>query len=226
MMAWRPTSDSCISSERSGETLLWPAVPMKSPIRLMSGLRSFALPDAPPKVCVCATCAAAEAGEEGSIPGSGCEAARRTCGPEDGSGDFVSRSCFSSLRKSATSPARVRTCASRAFMRASSVFTAETSRLIATEDASWAWATEENNSKTDRAANRFMTLLLEFDGIEPLLQARRRQPREKRRKLPSGRGAGRGGARNCRGYQNNQRSDFQPVCDRQEGKVGRLSGDD
>src|SRR5882762_2397701 len=63
MMAWRPTSDSCISSEGSGETLLWPAVPMKSPIRLMSGLRSFALPDAPPKVCVCATCAAVGAGD-------------------------------------------------------------------------------------------------------------------------------------------------------------------
>src|SRR5207253_2017455 len=113
---------------------------------------------------VCATCAAAEAGEEGSIPGAGCAAARRTCGPEDGSGDFVSRSCFSSLRKSATSPARVRTCASRACMRASSVFTAETSRLTATEDASWAWATEENNSKTDGARSEEHTSELQSRG--------------------------------------------------------------
>ena len=62
--------------------------------------------------------------------------------------------------------------------------------------------------------------------MEPLLQERRTQPREKRKRLQGRRGAGRGGTRNCRGYPNNQRSDFETVHDRHEGKIGRLRGHD
>src|SRR5258708_16476659 len=144
-------------------------MPMKSPIRLMSGLRSFALPEAPPKVSVCVACVAAGAGGEETIPGSAWEEASRICGAEDCSGDFVSRRSFNSVRRSATSPASLRTCSSSALIRDSSVFEGETSRFLGTEAASCARAIEERRSRTDRTAYRFMTLLLEFYEIELLL---------------------------------------------------------
>src|SRR2546422_5928293 len=55
MMAWKPSSDSCISSEGEGCTGLCPATAMKSPIALMSGFNALAaLPPAPPSEIACA----------------------------------------------------------------------------------------------------------------------------------------------------------------------------
>src|ERR1700730_7643525 len=105
MMACRPTSLSCNCNEGDGETVLRPAVPMKSPMKLMSGLRSFALDDAPPKVCVWVTWPGSGTGAAedkladgdgaGSISGCMCEAASRMRSPDGeltpGSGVFASR---------------------------------------------------------------------------------------------------------------------------------------
>src|SRR6266487_2081818 len=55
MIAWKPSSDSCISSEGEGCTGLCPATAMKSPIALMSGFNALAaLPPAPPSEIACA----------------------------------------------------------------------------------------------------------------------------------------------------------------------------
>src|SRR5713101_9886883 len=97
MIACMPTSDSWSSREREGETMLWPAVPMKSPMRLMSGLRSLALEVAPPNVWVWATCGDAGAGSgeagaaiadgfAGSMHGSTCAAVSRMRGSDAGYG--------------------------------------------------------------------------------------------------------------------------------------------
>src|ERR1700730_4984811 len=138
MIACTPISDSCSSREREGETTLWPAVPMKSPIKLISGLRSLAFEEAPPKVCVWATCggagsgagaSGAEAGE--SMPGETRAEVSRTCAWAAGSGDLASRSASSSPRSSATCSASVRTCSSSVPMRVSAAEAAADSGAVA-----------------------------------------------------------------------------------------------
>src|SRR5439155_25349547 len=55
MIAWKPSSDSCISSEGEGCTGLGPATAIMSPIALMSGFNALAaLPPAPPSEIACA----------------------------------------------------------------------------------------------------------------------------------------------------------------------------
>src|SRR5713226_8453952 len=171
-MACRPTSDSWSSSDRDGEIVLRPAVPMKSPIKLMSGLRSLALEVAPPKVCVWASCgsgagtgAAGEDVELGSTPGSiRVEASNRRV-PVVGSAGFVSRIVFNSPRSKATSSASVRTCSSRARMRTSSGAVAAAPAegglwFPEIEDFSCGYADIERRTTSDKAENRFMALLL------------------------------------------------------------------
>ena len=168
MMACMPTSDSCSSSALPGVTVFRPAVPIKSPIMLMSGFRSFALEVAPPKVCVCAVCAGAGAATApgggvttvtagssaaGTIPGSTRDEARSSFASPEGVGVRTSRIDCSSARSSSTCSVSVRTLSSNDCIRTSPAAAPE----FAEEDAdSCAASGRTTNTKAKVNAIRFM----------------------------------------------------------------------
>ena len=140
MIACTPNSDSCSCSDGEGATGLCPAVPMKSPIKLISGFNSFAFELAPPNVWLAVDCIAfgSAPGAAATAAGSAFAAAALATDSADGStpltrvedasstrdspvpgAPFVSTSAFICPRSKATSCARVLTCFSSDWMRTS-----------------------------------------------------------------------------------------------------------
>jgi len=134
MMACMPTSVSCIWSEVEGETLFRPAVPIKSPIRLMSGLSILRCRRRPRGLCLrgLRSCRGGNGGKRTrlGVSGSEKELRGRHC-----SGDFDSRNSFSSLREERNFSGERANLFLKAFMRASSVPAEGTAFLAESEGA-------------------------------------------------------------------------------------------
>src|ERR1700730_14524132 len=225
MIACMPTSDSWSSREREGETMLCPAVPIKSPMRLMSGLRSLALEVAPPYVCgcvpppmacVCVNCAASEvgagvAGLAARVLGSMRADASRTRASGAGSGDFAPRITCSSPVSTATCSASVRTWSSKALIRASCAIG---SAGAAGTGACCAYAVNPKQEMADTITNFFIALLPYeiWWGRGPRLGIDGER----------GRRARRDGARNVGGDDEAKAASFQAVSDRQRSNRERV----
>src|ERR1043165_5856614 len=102
MIAWKPSSLSCISSAGTGApvTGLRPNAPTKSPMALMSGFSALAIDVAPP-VCTAGTCSTADNGPPAASPVAAAAGAGAPCAA------FNSRTMFSS--------AMIRSSSSRIF---------------------------------------------------------------------------------------------------------------